>query len=97
MAEEYQAKSAIIGKAGKANENDDYPIFINLFSENNPHKDANALPIKFLEFKEIHRIKITDLEINYLLAGSDILINDLKTIKIDVEGPHVYISGVQEK
>lgn len=92
-------KSAIIGKSKKQSDYDgmDRPVFISLFDINDPHK-TNKAPKKRYDFKEgIHKLIIKDLEVNYLLAGHDILINDLQELefKKDNEG-HLIITGKQK-
>ena len=97
MAEEYETKSVIIGKKGASNKDGSYPIFVNLFDENEPHKDHTIVPKKFLEFEGIHKIIIKNLEVEYLLVGKDIVINNLKKIHVDVDSDgHIFIDGVQE-
>lgn len=94
--EEYKAKSAIIGKSGKMDANENFPIFVNLFNVNDPHKDANAVPTKFLEFGAIHKIIIKGLTVEYLLVGKDMVVNNLETIKLSVEEDgHLVITGKQ--
>lgn len=96
----YKAKSALIGRSGKRDENGNGPVYIHLFNQNDPHKSA-AVPDKFVDdHKKIHKIMFKDLDINFLLAGSDILINDLEYIEVD-EDPkskgNLVISGKQKK
>ena len=45
---------------------------MHLFNINDPHKTDNV-PEKFLDFDNIHKIIIKELEVSYLLAGQDIL------------------------
>ena len=95
----YKTKSAIIGKSKKDSGYDgmDRPVFISLFDINDPHK-TNKVPKKRFDFKNgIHKIILKDLEIDYLLAGHDILINNLEEIdfKDDKEG-HLIITGKQK-
>ena len=93
---EYKAKSAIIGKKGKMDENENYPVFVNLFNKNNPHKDVSAAPVEFVEFDAVHKIIIKDLTVEYLLVGKDMVINNLDSITLDlVEDGHLIISGKQ--
>ncbi|MBR9690739.1 hypothetical protein GOV08_03580 [Candidatus Woesearchaeota archaeon] len=95
--EEFKTKSAIIGKKGKSDENENYPVFVNLFDVNDPHKDHEMTPKNFLEYKEIHKIVINGLNIEYLLIGKDIVINNLKSIKIEADDEnHLIIEGKQE-
>jgi len=93
-----QAKSAIIGKKKK---NDDYdgfdrPCFISLFDMNDPHL-SKQVPKKRFDFDEgVHKIIIKGLKIDYLLAGHDIVINNLEELEFneDKEG-HLIITGKQ--
>lgn len=91
----YETKSVIIGR--KKDEGDDLerPCFISFFSMNNPHLE-NEVPDKRLDFDRIHRIIIKDLDVNYLLPGNDLVINDLEHITIELEGPHITIKGKQK-
>lgn len=93
---EYKAKSAIIGKKGKMDENENYPVFVNLFDKNDPHKDPSSVPLEFIEFEAIHKIIIKGLTVEYLLVGKDMVINDLDTISLGVEDHgHLIIIGKQ--
>ncbi len=78
----YNTKSAILGRSGKRDEDGNGPVFVHLFSMNDPHKKPDAVPDKFIDFKKIHKIVFNNLNISYLLAGSDILINDLEYIEV---------------
>ncbi len=93
----YHTKSIIIGRKKGSDENPDVrPCFINLFDKNNPHKSAEV-PFEVLEFEEVHKLIISDLEVNYLLPGNDLVINDLKHIELKVDGPHIFLTGKQLK
>ena len=78
----YETKSAIIGRSGKRDEDGNGPVFIHLFSENDPHK-KNIVPDKFIDFEKMHKIVFKELTLSYLLAGSDILINDLEYLEVE--------------
>ena len=95
----YTAKSAIVGRSGKRDEEGNGPVFVHLFSQNNPHK-SNIVPEKFIDFEKIHKIIFKGLDLSYLLAGSDILINDLEFIEIEEDKSskgNLVISGKQVK
>lgn len=93
---EYKTKSAIIGKKGKMDENENFPIFVNLFDVNDPHKDPDTIPKKFLEFESIHKIIIKGLTVEYLLIGKDMVLNNLESINLNVEEDgHLVITGKQ--
>ena len=95
--EEFETKSAIIGKKGSRDEQESYPIFVNLFDENDPHKNPKTMPKRFLEYTGIHKIMIKGLDVEYLLIGKDIVINNLKKIRISVdEVGHLIIDGNQQ-
>ena len=80
----YETKSAIIGRSGKRDEEGNGPVFVHLFNQNDPHK-SDVVPVKFIDFQKIHKIVFRGLDINYLLAGSDILVNDLEYIETEEE------------
>jgi len=93
----YEAKSAIIGRKGKRDEDGNGPVFIHLFDKNDPHR-SNFVPLQFIDFEQIHKIVFKNLKINFLLAGSDILINDIEFIDVrEEEGKkgNLIISGKQ--
>jgi hypothetical protein len=78
----YKTKSALIGRAGKRDDFGNGPVFIHLFSKNDPHK-SDVVPDKFIDYKAIHKIIFKGLNLSYLLAGSDILVNDLEYIEVE--------------
>ncbi len=94
-----KTKSAIIGKSKKDSNYDgmERPVFLSLFDINDPHK-TNKVPKKRYDFKNgVHKIILKNLEIDYLLAGHDILINNLQEIEFekDKEG-HLIVTGKQK-
>jgi hypothetical protein len=93
----YKTKSAIIGRKKREKADDiSCPCFISLFSMNNPHI-SGKVPDKILEYRKIHKIIITGLNINYLLGGNDLVINDLAEIEVMHDGGHINITGKQKK
>ena len=91
----HKTQSAIIGRAGKRDEFGNGPVFIHLFSKNDPHK-SDAVPDKFIDFEGIHKIVFENLTLSYLLAGSDILVNDLEYLEVKedlVSKGNLIISG----
>lgn len=91
--DKYKTQAILIGrKKGSDEEPDVRPCFINLFKKNNPHK-SGEVPFEVLEFEKIHKVKIIGLEINYLLPGNDIVVNDLDHIELDATEPHIIIKG----
>ena len=81
---QYKTKSAIVGRSGKRDDSGNGPVFIHLFNVNDPHKQ-NIVPEKFIDFNKIHKVKFKAISLNFLLAGSDILINDLEYIEVEEE------------
>ncbi|MBI4447952.1 hypothetical protein HY643_03150 [Candidatus Woesearchaeota archaeon] len=95
----YTTKSALIGRKRGTDEDKEHsvrPCFISLFKKNNPHLDESG-PDKVLEFEKIHKILFKGLDINYLLPGNDILLNDLDYIDVEQEGQHLMITGKQQR
>ncbi len=102
MAETYNAKSVLIGRKKrdekqKKEDADDRPCFISLFDENDPHTKG-LVPKKILEYVA-HRVIIKDAsKVSYLLAGNDILMNNLEEVRIDfLEHGHVIVRVRQQK
>jgi len=93
-----KTKSVIIGKRKRVNKTEDdlRDCFVDLFDINNPHTSGKA-PNKIFEFDKKHKIIITGLNINYLLLGHDVVINDLEEIDIREDGPHLFIKGKQKQ
>lgn len=93
----YKVKSALIAR--KKSYEEDFsrrPCFISLFDENDPHLNAKG-PREVIEFSKIHKVVINGLDVDYLLPGNDIVINDLEEIDIDEKGDHIYVKGKQKR
>ena len=93
-----KTKSIIIGRRKRANCKEDSDLrdcFVDLFDINNPHL-CNKAPKKIFEFEGKHKVVIKDLDVNYLLLGHDLLVNDLKEVEIKEDREHIYITGEQK-
>ena len=96
---EYNAKSAIVGRSGKRDEEGNGPVFIHLLDQNDPHK-SEVVPKEFIDFEGMHKIKFKGLNVSYLLAGSDVLINNLVSISAEEEEGkpgNLIVSGKQSE
>ena len=94
----YKAKSIIIGRKPRLDK-DDYsnrPCFVSFFDINNPHK-SNVAPKKILDFLKVNRVIIRGMDVNFLLMGGDILVNDLMLVDISEKDGNVLVIGEQEK
>jgi len=92
----YKCKSVIIGRKRKKDaKGDRFPCFINLSSVNNPHI-SKIPPFRFLDFMA-HKIIIKGLNVNYLIPGNDLVINNLESVTIVQEGPHITLTGIQKE
>ena len=92
----YKTKSVLIAR--KKSYDDDFsrrPCFISLFEENDPHLSVKG-PREVIEFEKIHKVVIKGLNVDYLLPGNDIVINDLTEIEVEEHDDHVYVKGKQE-
>ena len=90
----YQAQSILIGR--KKSTEKDYnlrPCFISLFDDNNPHLSTEG-PKEVLEFDAVHKVIIQGLKVNYLLPGNDLVINNLKEVEVEKNGPHITVKGI---
>lgn len=86
----------IIGRKKRENPTDeDYPCFIHLFDVNNPHR-TSLVPKEMIDFPHIHKVIIKGLDLNYLLMGNDLVVNDLTEVDIEAQEGHVHITGNQE-
>ncbi len=95
----YKTKSALVGRSGKRDEFGNGPAYIHLFDINDPHK-SKEVPKEFVDYKKIHKIVLKGLDISFLLAGSDILINDLEYLEVEEEKGkpgNLVITGKQKK
>lgn len=93
----FKTTSIIIARKNRNKSCGDFnrPCFISLFDVNNPHKTSKS-PKKIINFDNKHKIEIENLYINYLLAGNDLVINNLEFIDIKEKGEHLIISGKQK-
>lgn len=91
-AKEYQAKSLIMGRSKRVN--DHYPLFVNLFDENDPHL-GNKVPKMFLDFDDVVKVVVEGLRTNYLLSGNDLVIDNLSSVTLRKDGSVLFVSGRQ--
>ncbi len=96
----YKVKSIIIGrmkrdKKAKEEDNTFRPCFIALYDYNDPHLKAEA-PKQILEFKEIDKINLENFNVDYLLAGNDLVVNDLEYIEVEKKGNQIFLNGKQK-
>ena len=92
----YKTKSVLIAR--KKSYDDDFsrrPCFISLFEENDPHLSVKG-PREVVEFEKIHKVIIKGLNVDYLLPGNDIVINDLLEVEVEEHDDHIYVTGKQE-
>jgi len=92
----YEAKSIIIGRKKGEEGSDTKPCFIALFDVNDPHK-KNVVPKEIIDYEEVHKVVLKGFDVNYLLPGNDLVINDLKFIEVKKDGPHITVIGKQDK
>lgn len=93
----YKAKSIIIGRKKRKNKEEEYyPCFITLFDINDPHKSA-SIPKEILDYEKMSRISIEGMDVEYMLAGNDIVVNNLEYIDIKKKGKDIFLKGKQKK
>jgi hypothetical protein len=71
---------------------------IALFNVNNPHKTGDE-PSKILEFPNMEKVRVRNLNLSFYLEGNDIVINDLRSIdlEIDEDNRKIVLRADQEK
>jgi hypothetical protein len=81
----------------KAKDKDDMfrPCFIALYDINDPHLKAKA-PKQILEFKKVDKVNLDNFRVNYLLAGNDLVINNLVHIEVVRKGNQLVLNGRQK-
>lgn len=87
----YDTKSVLVTRFPRKDDNEFKTASIKLFNINDPHK-TEEMPIESLEFENIEKIIMKNIEIDYYLEGNDIIINDLEHVSIEQEGNSVVIS-----
>ncbi|MGM5488258.1 MAG: hypothetical protein ACQESG_04885 [Nanobdellota archaeon] len=93
----HTTKSIIVGRKKRERETDEnHPCFVHLFDHNNPHT-SGEVPKEMLDFPHTHKVILKGLDINYLLEGNDLVVNDLEDVDITVVEGHVHITGTQVK
>ena len=80
----FDVKSILIARKKRVDPEDynNRPCMISLFDKNNPHLNVEG-PKKVLEFDPKHKVVIKGLNIEYLLPGNDLLINNLTSIEVE--------------
>jgi len=81
----FKAKSAMLSRKPRANEKHEFKtLVIALFDKNNPHKTGET-PLKVLEYPNMEKIRIRNLSVSYYLEGNDMVINDLKSVNLEID------------
>ena len=91
----YETKSIIIGRKKGEEGSDVKPCFIALFDVNDPHK-KNVVPKEIVEYNNVHKIILKGFDVNYLLPGNDLVINDLIKMDLDTKKKIVTLTGKQK-
>ncbi len=89
----YKTKSIILGR--KKRKGEYYPCFVNLFSDNDPHL-SKEVPDQFLDYEKVGKVDIKGLNVIYLPAGNDIVINNLTEISITQKNSTLMVKGKQK-
>jgi len=87
----YAAKSVLVTRLPRIENNEFKTASIKLFKINDPHK-TDELPIESFEYPNIEKIIIKNIELDYYLEGNDLILNNLKEISIEKKGNIVEIS-----
>lgn len=91
----FKAKSVVISRKPDEENPESWSAFIGLFTENNPHLKARV-PFEVLEYPKIEKVRLHDLRnISFYLEGSDVVINNMVEVTVEVKKGIVTISGKQ--
>ncbi|MBR9676668.1 hypothetical protein GOV04_00815 [Candidatus Woesearchaeota archaeon] len=91
MGAEYKTKSIIVSR--KKTGEEIYNALVALYDANNPQYNSKAAD-KILEFENISKILLKNLNVQYLLVGNDLVINNLSQIIIEQNDDELIISAV---
>ena len=86
----YKTKSILVTRMPRKGDSEFKTASIKLFKVNDPHK-TTELPTKMLEYDNIEKILLKNLNIDYYLEGNDIIINNLQEIDIEKKGSVIEI------
>tara|TARA_Y100000310_G_scaffold186269_1_gene186357 strand:- start:15115 stop:15411 length:297 start_codon:yes stop_codon:yes gene_type:complete len=95
----YKAKSIIVGRkkrdpAAKKEDDTCRPCFVALYNINDPHL-SDKTPEEILEFEKIDKIDLKDFKVEYLLAGNDLVVNNLQDFEITKKRSNLVLTGKQ--
>ena len=81
----YNTKSLIIcrNKDRRKTASPEFPyyVMVKLFNVNDPHLTPEV-PNEVLEFNKVQDVVLKNQQVKYMPLGSDIILNDLETVKI---------------
>ena len=93
---EFDSKCIMLARKPAVEGADFKTAMIALFDSNNPHKTGEVAK-EVLEFDNMEKIRIRDLNVSYYLEGNDIVINDLKKVRLEIYGKKIVLKGEQEE
>lgn len=88
----------MIGRTKKENNGDDdnRPCFVALYDVNTPHISGEE-PTKILDFVG-HKIVMKNLDVDFLLLGKDLVIDNLESVTIEEDDDgHIIVKGKQKR
>jgi len=92
METTYSVKCLMIGRKPRVDDNQFKTLSFGFYDVNDPHKEG-AFPTKSVDIPNIEQLSIEGLNVSYYLEGNDILINNLQSVIITVDGSTVVLRG----
>ena len=92
----YKTKCVMLGRKPATTGSKYKTALIALFDKNNPHKTGTPAR-KVLEFTDVEKVRIRDMNVSYYLEGNDIVINDLHEINLEKIDNKIILRGKQDK
>ena len=77
----YTTKTIIVGRGKKITEGK-YPVLVSFFDEADPHLKGTP-PKEVIDFQDVEKVSFKGLDVDYFLAGSDLVMNNLSAITIE--------------
>lgn len=86
----YAAKSIIVGRKPRVDENEFKTAFVKIYDKPNP-LTIEDFPPKELDIPNIEKV-VFNTQLEYYLEGNDIVLDNLESVDVEVEGSTVTIT-----
>jgi len=88
--QEYAAKSVVIGRKPRKQEDMFKTAFIKIYDKTNP-LDAEDFPLKELDFPDIRKVVLHTSPVDYFLEGNDLVYDNITKVTIEIESKTIHV------